>query len=754
IEGSAQWPDFADLGPLTIRGTAKRITVDAMLWASLPPAITQACEQFQPRGDADAEFELVRRDGRWQPRVQVTCRDAVFEWRKFPYPIEGVRGTLHFQPGLARFQCAGRATHRPVEIRGEIHEPGPAWTGWFDYRSLQPVPLDERLMAALPPRIQHPLKAFSPQGLFTITGRGSRSHPGDRVVFQAAIDVVDGAVRHEAFPYPLQNVRGHIEQHDRTFHFSNFVGRNDPGRFASAGTWEGYETGGGRLSLRIQGVRVPLDDELRSALHPTVRGLWSQMRPAGQIDSAQVDYELDTRSGRRQVRAEFEEGPSEGAEESELSLKPRAFPYRLDQVVGKASYHNGIMSWTRFRARHGRVHLTTNGTAQVRPDGTWSMRLTDLLVDRCRPEHDLIVALPTRLRRLIEATRPEGDLTLQGAVQFDGVAGIPTATRSTWDLLADVEDARVDGSIPLRNVSGTIRVAGFATPDRLECRGHLDLDRVVARDLHCATVRGPFVADDLRVRLGAWATQPSRGPPEAAGAPSPEPSAEHLTARTLGGTIAVDMEASTSPSGQFSVQGSARDMDVAQIAREFGKQGVLKQGRASASFQLTGQAREIHTWNGGGHVVVQDTNLYELPVFLAMFKQMRTGSRDRVAFDASEITYRMQGTHIYFDQIDLKGDALTLKGVGEMSLRRDLNLNFYTVMGREESYLPAVRPLLGLASQRFLLIRVEGSLDNLQTSREVLPGLNATLERLFPEAVATRSTPLPRPGTVRTVAGP
>ena len=68
-----------------------------------------------------------------------------------------------------------------------------------------------------------------------------------------------------------------------------------------------------------------------------------------------------------------------------------------------------------------------------------------------------------------------------------------------------------------------------------------------------------------------------------------------------------------------------------------------------------------------------------------------------------------------------------------MSLDQQLSLDFYSIMGREQRWSPLVRPFLGEASRQFLQIHVNGTLSNPQTTQEVLPGINETLQQLFPE---------------------
>jgi hypothetical protein len=106
------------------------------------------------------------------------------------------------------------------------------------------------------------------------------------------------------------------------------------------------------------------------------------------------------------------------------------------------------------------------------------------------------------------------------------------------------------------------------------------------------------------------------------------------------------------------------------------------------------------------------------------------------------VAFRVRDDYVYFDRFDLSGDTITLKGRGEMSLDQELALNFYSVVN-EQLWSPLVRPFLGEASRQFLLIRVDGTLGQPQTSQEVLPGLNETLQQMFPEQVdpATATKP-------------
>ena len=96
------------------------------------------------------------------------------------------------------------------------------------------------------------------------------------------------------------------------------------------------------------------------------------------------------------------------------------------------------------------------------------------------------------------------------------------------------------------------------------------------------------------------------------------------------------------------------------------------------------------------------------------------------------------------------GDAISLLGEGEMNLDWDIDLNFYTVIGRNRLNIPLISQLYRAGSQRTLAIKVDGKLDNPRTHSTVLPEFNENLKQLFSpdNSVANRFTnPVIQPPT-------
>ena len=125
--------------------------------------------------------------------------------------------------------------------------------------------------------------------------------------------------------------------------------------------------------------------------------------------------------------------------------------------------------------------------------------------------------------------------------------------------------------------------------------------------------------------------------------------------------------------------------------------------------------------------------MYQLPVKISLLKILGLRSPDQNAFSDATVDYRIEGEHIYLKQIDFQGDAISLRGTGEMNFQSAIRLTFYATVGRGELDLPLIKPLVRGVSQQFMLIHVGGTLQNPETSREALPAVNQALQQLFPQ---------------------
>jgi hypothetical protein len=246
------------------------------------------------------------------------------------------------------------------------------------------------------------------------------------------------------------------------------------------------------------------------------------------------------------------------------------------------------------------------------------------------------------------------------------------------------------------------------------------------RGFQLTQVHGPLWLSDTQLLLGGAVP---------AGADRPR---SRVTGKVFGGSIQGDARVWLRDSGQFDLQVQLINADLAQLVRDVSQRPARVHGRSYGVLRLAGTGAGTHTLRGDGHVGLYEADIGELPLIVALLN-MLYGTTDRTAFNSSEAKFRVLGEAIYLDQIDLRGDAMTLKGQGEMSLDGQIDLDFYSLLGRERDYLPAVLPFLGEASRRFLRIHVSGTLDEPRTTQNVLPFVNETLQQLFPEATSPRN---------------
>ena len=115
---------------------------------------------------------------------------------------------------------------------------------------------------------------------------------------------------------------------------------------------------------------------------------------------------------------------------------------------------------------------------------------------------------------------------------------------------------------------------------------------------------------------------------------------------------------------------------------------------------------------------------------ISLLKILSIRPPDQNAFSDATIDYRIEGEHIYFDRIDFHGDAISLRGKGEMDFQSQIELTFYAMVGRGELDLPVVKQVFRGASQQIMLIHVDGTLAEPGDPPRGPAGVNQALQQL------------------------
>ena len=210
-----------------------------------------------------------------------------------------------------------------------------------------------------------------------------------------------------------------------------------------------------------------------------------------------------------------------------------------------------------------------------------------------------------------------------------------------------------------------------------------------------------------------------------------EPGApRRLTARVAGGTLNIDGSVAAGEAGRFTVGLALADADLERLTADLTGGPTTSRGRVHGAAEISGSRTGSHSLSGRGQLQLRDTDLYELPVIVALLKILRVKAPDRTAFESSMVDFRIEGPRAYLDTIELSGDAISLVGAGEVDLDSNIRLTFRPIMGESETQLPAMKRVLGGAGGQFLVVHVDGTLADPVTSTEAFPTLAAAVQKL------------------------
>jgi hypothetical protein len=177
---------------------------------------------------------------------------------------------------------------------------------------------------------------------------------------------------------------------------------------------------------------------------------------------------------------------------------------------------------------------------------------------------------------------------------------------------------------------------------------------------------------------------------------------------------------------------------------EFGRRNLGKDsqisGLANAEIHLEGKGPEPNDLTGRGSVDVPNGRLYNLPLLLDLLKFLAIRLPDGTAFDEAHASFTIRGQRMAISRLDLYGNAVSLRGQGEMNLDgTDINLDFFAALARVTQFLPPVlKELPNNLSKYLFKIQMRGKMGDVHFTKEPLPPLFEPLKG-FLERVKGRS---------------
>ena len=729
--------------PMSVWGSAQNLNITERIVSMLPARLQAQWKKYRPLGTIDGAFRAIRNHDQWWVEAHSNCRDLTLVCEKFSYPLVNVQGTVRFRQN-ERLDIDLRGSHdhtseeRPVHIVANILRPGPDFYGTVQVESNEWMRLDRRMVSALKPKVRQIISDMEAHCEVRASATFRRA-AGERTPAQRHIvlDIRNGSLRHERFPYPLSQVRGRIQVRDEGWSFEQFIGSNDSGVVRCNGRWVATpppamgsrEPAPGELTLHFDARDIPCDAELEQALPDGPRRIWTSLRPTGALDHAEV--ELFYRSGMEKPELDVRVTQLQRKNDPErrsLEVQPTWFPLRMDRVTGSFVYQrNGTFQLRDIGATHGSSQrsfdLQLQGGGEFRPNGSWVIQLQEIHADGVEMTPEVKAALPDQLRGMLTQLAFAGRLSVtSGAMQFAGSSRPNSPIQSNWRLpQIDIDNGslRLAGT-NVEHLFGQISVAGQNSSQTWLNVGEAQVETMMCKGVQVTEINTPWRMEPTRLLFGLAADTGQGGP------------RRHLRARLFGGLFQADGEVALRRDHDFRIDMQLADFQAGQVAEDLNMPTRIS-GLGHARLELNGNGQGTHSLSGRGNVALRNANLARLPAIIALLNTIDPRATSPEVFSSSDILFSVQGPHLNLDSFDLHGDSLSLKGQGWISLDRQIDLEFHALIGGESRYNAMVRKLIGQASKQLMLIRVSGSMDNLRWSSEVLPGLNDSLQQLFAE---------------------
>ncbi len=324
-------------------------------------------ETYQPSGTFDLDV-TISRDANGPIRLDGTAspNNLAAMYRYFPYPVEGVNGTLWFnQKGVTRMDLTGHHRQARVAIAGTFtHDPN--GLGMDVTVRGTDIPFDQKLTDALDPNFAKVLASYRPQGqanaIVHVTKTIEAYEPNVVVDIRPA---GKASIAYEGFPYRLNRVTGRILIGRYRTSIEGLTGFSDKAEIEIAGTV--LQPDGNRpiIDLTISASDVAIDRKLTDALDPNSAKAIRELGLTGRVKTltARVRQTTDKPLS-LDVQASLED----------LSVLYEAFPYRLTDGTAEITFNNRRLVVTELTARHGKTDVALSGQV-IESDGKMGVDL-------------------------------------------------------------------------------------------------------------------------------------------------------------------------------------------------------------------------------------------------------------------------------------------------------------------------------------------------------------------------------------------
>lgn len=708
------------------------------------PQVKKFQKTYNPTGPVSLAYQFYRPDAEhWEKHWTIQPEGMSAEFEGFRYPIEDVTGSLTIdrysdRDESIRVDLAGRGSDRPVVVRGSILGDK---AGEVDLVvAADDVPIDRKLMKALPDKSRELARTFLPAGSRDLGNRDlgnseqlhghtapaglanikvfiRRARGQERFANRYLIYFHDTSLKYDIFPYPLEKVTGVLDILPDHWECRDFHGSHKGGEIAvNAGSFH-LDVGAGQVrecvKVAINGKDILLDPEFVQALSPSevpgraaLRPAWAMLALRGRLNFESVVVDLPDQPQDIDVHVDIRG----------CSMQPDFFRYAMTDVSAGVRYNKGHVYVKDASAKHGSCRLTMkDAIIELKAAGGFTAWFTDICGANLLPDEEFLRALHPALRRGLEPLQIRKPLYVRTALlTLDAPATPGEAMKIWWDGGASLRKQTFQTGVDINDVDGVIWCQGHYNGRQFEhVSGHAVLDR--------ATILGqPFTK--LHARLEVAPETPDCL------------SLYDLTANLFGGFVGGEARFTFGSPLRYEVKLDALRVQLEQFGRhnQLGPDAQL-QGPARASVHLTGEGTDLSGLRGNGRIEVSHGKMYRLPLLLGLLKAIGLRVPDQTAFEDARVIFGIEGPQMRIHSLDLFGNAISLRGQGTLNLDgSNLNLDFSADWGRVPQLLPpGISDLSQVVSDQLFKIKLRGKISSPHFEKEIIPGVVDPIKKVL-----------------------
>lgn len=381
------------LGDFELVFEVDELTLNEELRLRMPPALRQIWDRYNPSGIASLRHELFFRDAQEiRNSMTVNISQGNLQLAEPTVTLESLSGELTLTPEAISFRnpLTGKVFGADARLEGEIKldtlQPGASELK----ASLKGLSFEPQIYEILPQAGKDAWETYNPSGKFdfSISAAGEEFPPTINQI-SLTLNKVDG--NYAPYPYPLRDISGEIRYTPNLLEI-DLAGGLPETPVRARGSFEMVRQGA--RYLLIEGMGIPVDDRVRTALGDRFSPFYDDYNPSGVSDLA-ITMERLKLGDPLELKVIVKP--------NRASLSHKAFPYRINDVRGEIVFDIGAkkMLLRGLSGMHGVSPVDLKAGYVDLANGDMELPFES---SRLVPDEELLAALPddveARLRAL------------------------------------------------------------------------------------------------------------------------------------------------------------------------------------------------------------------------------------------------------------------------------------------------------------------------------------------------------------------